>query len=130
MAKCRVLAFLLCENATKDCDGKVTLQGLFDRIVVPRARTNEKNFFVYYKIFIEEPCSVTLRINDPVLPGAPKVMNWRDSFSQSGPVQGVWALGTGRFAPGVYGFELVQVVENSEPISLAAMQFVVDQQEE
>ena len=49
MGKCEVLAFLLCENATKAADGKITLHGLFDRIVTPRAPGDAKLFFVFYK---------------------------------------------------------------------------------
>ena len=48
-----MLAFLLCENATKGRDGKVTLHGLFDRIIIPRSTRDDKLFFVYYKIVVD-----------------------------------------------------------------------------
>ena len=129
MAKCKVLAFLLCENATKDRDGKVTLHGLFDRIIIPRAPRDDKLFFVYYKIVVEEPCTVSLRVlhsSGQEIPG-----NWRDSFSHLGPVQSLWALTSSLFKqPGNYVLELRQEMEGSEPLSLASMLFVVDQEGE
>jgi hypothetical protein len=129
MVKCKLLAFLLCENATKDRDGKVTLQGLFDRIITPGPRALPKLFFVYYKIVVEEPCTVSLRVIYPIHPEIPKDMNWCDSFSQLGPVQSIWALTTSLFPqPGNYALELMQVVEGSEPLSLATMRLVVDEQ--
>jgi len=39
MAKVRLLAFLLCDNATRDHDGKVTLQGIFDKIIALGSQT-------------------------------------------------------------------------------------------
>jgi hypothetical protein len=44
MEPCKVLAFLLCERATTDPDGKVTSHGLFDRIIIPRTALNPKVF--------------------------------------------------------------------------------------
>jgi hypothetical protein len=38
MVKCKLLAFLLCDNATRDRDGKVSLHGLFDKLIAPRTR--------------------------------------------------------------------------------------------
>jgi len=129
MVKCKVLAFLLCENATRGGDGKVMLHGLFDRIIMPRTRGDVKIFFVYYKIVVNEPCAVALRvvhldrINNEI-PGP-----WRDSFSQLGPVQSVWALTTNLFRqPGNYGLELRQEVEGSEPLSLVSTLLVVDEE--
>jgi len=127
MVKCKVMAFLLCENAIRDRDGKVSLHCVFDRIIMPRAPKPDKLFFVYYKIVVQEPCAVTLRVDRPFHPEIPKDMNWRDSFTQLGPVQGVWAVTTGLFsAPGSYGFELMQVTERSELLSLASTALVVD----
>jgi hypothetical protein len=127
MAKCKVLAFLLCDNATKDRDGKVTLHGLFDRIVIPRSPRDDKLFFVYYKIVAEGACIVSLRVlhsSGQETPG-----NWRDSFSHLGPVQSIWALVSSLFKrPGKYVLELRQEMEHSEPLSLASMLFVVDQE--
>lgn len=128
MAKCKVMAFLLCENATRDPDGKIALHGIFDRIIIPRTPASPKLFFVYYKIVVEEPCAVALRVTYPLHPEIPREMNWRDSFSQLGPVQGIWALTTGIVSgPGNYGLELMQVTENSEPFSLAKTVLVVDE---
>ncbi len=130
MEGCKLLAFLLCEEATAASDGKVTLHGLFDRIIVPRGPTNPKLFFVYYKIVVEEPCVVTLRIIaldrfHADIPGS-----WQDAITQVGPVQSIWALTSSLFeVPGRYVLELRQEIQNSEPLSLASMVFVVQQQE-
>ena len=129
MAKCKVLAFLLCENATKAWDGKVTLHGLFDRIITPRTSRNDKLFYVYYKIVAEGECAVSLRVlhsSGQEIPG-----NWRDSFSHLGPVQSIWALVSSLFKqPGNYVLELRQEIEGSEPLSLVSMLFVVNQEGE
>jgi hypothetical protein len=124
MAKCKVLAFLLCENATRGHDGKVILHGLFDRIIAPRSPKDDKLFFVFYKVVVKEPCTVTLKVVDPMgreIPG-----NWRDSISQLGPIQSIWALTTSLFrVPGNYGLGLM---EDSEPLSLASTLLVVDEE--
>jgi hypothetical protein len=129
MAKAKVLAFLLCENATKGRDGKVTLHGLFDRIIVPRMPGPDKLFFVYYKIVVDGACTVSLRVmhsSGEEIPG-----NWHDSFSYLGPVQSIWALVSSLFKqPGKYVLELRQEMEASEPLSLASMLFAVDQEGE
>jgi hypothetical protein len=129
MAKCKVLAFLLCENATKSRDDKVTLHGLFDRIIIPRTPGLDKLFFVYYKIVADGACTVSLKImhsSGQEIPG-----NWRDSFSYLGPVQSIWGLVSSLFKqPGNYVLELRQEIEGSEPLSLVSMLFVVDQEGE
>jgi hypothetical protein len=131
MAKCKLLAFLLCESATAspDPDRKVTLHGLFDRIIVPPTPEEPELFFAYYKIVVDEPCTVTLRVIDPwqrEIRG-----NWRDSITQVGPVQSIWALTSSLFKqPGHYVLELRQEVEDSEALSLASMLFTVEQQRE
>ena len=131
MAKCKLLAFLLCERATVAAEpgNKVTLHGLFDRIIVPRLEAEPKIFFVYYKIVVEQPCTITLRVLDPSqgeIHG-----NWHDSIAHVGPVQSIWALHTGLFElPGSYVLELRQEVEDSEALSLASMLFTVEQQSE
>ena len=128
MARCKLLAFLLCESATKGRDGKVTLHGLFDRIITPRTPRDAKVFFVYYKIVVEEPCTIRLRVIDLDRSNSEIPGNWCDSFSQLGPVQSIWALITSLFKqPGKYMLELRQEMEGSEPLSLASMLFVVDQ---
>jgi len=127
MAKCKVLAFLLCENATRGGDGKVILHNLFDRIIAPRTPRNVKLFFVYYKIVVKEPCTISLRVihsSGQEIPG-----NWRDSFSQLGPVQSIWALTTNLFKrPGNYALELRQEIEGSKPLSLVSTLLVVDEE--
>ena len=131
MGKCKLLAFLLCEKATVATEPgrKVTLHRLFDRIIVPPTPEEPELFFAYYKIVVEEPCAVTLRVIDPrrrEIRG-----NWRDSITQVGPVQSIWALHTGLFeVPGPHVLELRQEVEGSDPLSLASMVFVVEQQSE
>ena len=129
MAKCKVLAFLLCENATKGLDGKVTLHALFDRIIIPRTPRLDKLFFVYYKIVVDGACTVSLRVMHSS--GQEIYGNWRDSFSHFGPVQSIWGLVSSLFKhPGTYVLELRQEIEGSEPLSLASMSFVVDQEGE
>jgi hypothetical protein len=129
MAKCKVLAFLLCENATKGRDGKVTLGGLFDRIIIPQTPGHDKLFFVYYKIVVDGACTVSLRVMHSS--GQEISGNWRDSFSHLGPVQSIWALVSSLFKqPGKYVLELRQEIEGSEPLSLVSMLFVVDQEGE
>jgi hypothetical protein len=127
MAKCKVLAFLLCENATKDRDGKVILYNLFDRIIKPRNPKSDKLFFVYYKIVVKEPCTISLRTMHSS--GQEISGNWRDSFSQLGPVQSVWALTACQFKqPGNYALELRQEIEGCEPLSLMSTLLIVDEE--
>jgi len=129
MAKCKLLAFLLCERASvaPAPDNRVTLHHLFDRIIVPPTPEEPELFFACYKIVVDEPCTVKLRVLDPLqreIPG-----NWRDSIAQVGPVQSIWALTSSLFKqPGRYVLELRQEVEDSEALSLASMLFVVEQQ--
>jgi len=131
MAKCKLLAFLLCERASvaPAPDNRVTLHHLFDRIIVPPTPEEPELFFAYYKIVVDEPCTVTLRVIDPwqrEIRG-----NWRDSITQVGPVQSIWALTSSLFKqPGHYVLELRQEVEDSEALSLASMLFTVEQQRE
>jgi hypothetical protein len=129
MERCKVLAFLLCEKATAGPDGKVTLHGLFDRIIVPRMPAKPKLFFVFYKVVVKEPCTVSLRVIDSLgreVPG-----NWRDSLTQIGPMQAIWALTSSLFKqPGPYVLELRQEPDDSQALGLATMLFVVDQQGE
>jgi len=127
MAKCKLLAFLLCDSATQDSDGKVTLHGLFDRIILPQGSAPPKDFFVFYKVDVKEPCTVTLRVVDPV--GNEIAGNWRDSLSQVGPMQTVWALDTSRFMqPGRYVLELRQESDDSTALSLAHMLLIVEKE--
>ena len=129
MARCKVLAFLLCERAAREADGKVALHGLFDRIIVPRSPAKTKLFFVYYKVVVEEPCTLSLRVRDSSAREIPG--NWRDTLAQIGPLQAIWALTSGLFKqPGSYVLELRQEVEGSEALSLASMLFIVEQQDE
>ncbi len=129
MVPCKLLAFLLCEKATREPNGRVTLSGVFDRIIVPRSPVNPKIFFVYYKIIAEQPCTITLRVIDPLgheIPGP-----WRDSIGQLGPMQSVWALITRLFKdPGQYQLELNQETDCSGVLSLATMPFLVDHEGE
>jgi hypothetical protein len=129
MEKCELLAFLLCEKATLGPDRKVTLYDLFDRIIVPRTPAKPKLFFVYYKVVVKEPCTVSLRVIDSLgreVPG-----NWRDSLTQIGPMQAIWALTSSLFKqPGPYVLELKQETDDSEALSLATMLFLVDYRSE
>ena len=130
MAKARILAFLLCDTATKDRDGKVTLHGLFDRLIAPRNRRDVKTFFVYYRVVVVEPCTLTLRVTDPHGNKIPKDY-WRDSLTDIGPIQTIWALTSNLFEHvGPYELELMQETEDSEPVSLAEMRLNVEESEE
>jgi len=126
MANCKLLAFLLCDSATQDSDGKVTLHGLFDRIILPQGSAPPKDFFVFYRVDVMEPCTVTLRVVDPAgneIPG-----NWRDSLSQ-GPMQTVWALDSSRFMkPGRYALELRQESDDLTTLCLAHMLLTVEKE--
>lgn len=129
MEKAELLAFLLCEKATRGPDGKVTLHDLFDRIIIPRAAGKPKLFFVYYKVVVNQPCTVALRVIDSLgreIPG-----NWRDSLTQSGPMQAIWALTSSLFQqPGPYVLELRQESNDSGALKLGTMLFVVEFQGE
>lgn len=129
MGKCKVLAFLLCEKATVGSEGKVTLHGLFDRIIVPRTPPKPIVFFVYYKVVVKDPCTVSLRVMDPAgreIPGS-----WRDFLAQIGPMQAIWALTSSLFKqPGPYVLELRQERDDSEAVRLATMLFVVESEGE
>jgi hypothetical protein len=128
MEKCKLLAFLLCDSATQDADGKVTLHGLFDRIIVPQGSAPLKDFYVFYKVDVKEPCTVTLRVVDPE--GNEIVENWRDSLSQIGPMQGVWATDSSRFMqPGRYVLELGQESDDLTALSLARMLLMVEKED-
>ena len=125
MVKCKVLAFLLCERATREPDGKASLHGLFDRIIIPRTPANPKLFFVYYKVVVTEPCKVSLKVTDSS--GRDITGNWRESLTQIGPIQSVWALTSSLFTqPGQYFLELRQGADGSEMLSLASMLLVVE----
>lgn len=127
MKKCKPLAFLLCEKASRASDGKVTLHGLFDRMIIPRKAATPKMFFIYYKVVVQEPCTVSLKAVDPA--GREIPLPWRDSLSEIGPVQGIWALTTTLFPqPGNYALGLMQLNEGSEPVSLASTIMIVDQE--
>jgi hypothetical protein len=130
MAKCKLLAFLLCDNATRDRhDGKVTLHGLFDRVIAPRTRRDVKIFYVYYRVIVEEPCAVLLRVIDPAGHEVSEG-NRRDSLPERGPMQTVWSLSSAFFTrPGNYLLELGQETDNSEPLSLAQMRLAVEESE-
>jgi hypothetical protein len=130
MAKARLLAFLLCDNATRDSDGKISLHGVFDRIIAPRARRDVKIFYVYYRVVVEQPCAVALKVIDPadheVHDG-----DRRDLLPALGPMQTVWSLSSAYFSqPGNYTLELRQETEDSEPLTLAQMRLSVQESEE
>lgn len=135
MEKAKVLAFLLCEHARKESDGKVSLHGLFDRIVIPKDPRRPgvpELFYVFYKIDVREPCTVRLSVTDPAnaeLGGKWRDM-WRDSFSEAGPIQTVWALTTTPFEQeGPYRLELREELEDSQTIPLASMTLSVERKE-
>lgn len=127
MGNCKVLAFLLCDKATIDRAGRVTLHELFDGIVIPRGdvarpfprfgvpRNNSQMFHAFYKINADQQCRISLGILDPSgreVPG-----NWRDSITPQSPSvwQAIWELPAALFHdPGWYKLDLVQ--ENDYPL--------------
>jgi hypothetical protein len=109
-----------------DTAGKVTLHGLFDKILVPRTPVQEKNLFVYYKVVVDEPCIISLRVTGPR--GSEITGDWRDSVTGVGLMQATWMLKSSRFRePGRYEFELTQESEGSEPHVLAQMRLTVEE---
>ncbi len=130
MERCKVLALLLCEKASTGPDGKLTLHGVFDRIIIPRAPAESRIFFVYYKLVVEQPCTVSLRVTDPLNGeiGGNWLDSWRDSIERTGPIQAIWALTTTLLKqPGPYVLELRQETNDSEALSLASTRLVVDE---
>jgi len=130
MAKCKLLAFLLCESASlaPEPDNRVTLTHLFDKIKLPQTPGDDHVPFIwaYYKVDVgAAPCNVVLRIVGPQereIPG-----NRRHPIDRVGPIQGVWALDVSLFKePGTYDFELKEESDGSEPRSLARTRLVVD----
>ena len=126
MKKCKLLAFLICDRAVRVSDNKVTLHGLFDRIIIPPAHRPQLVFSVYYKVVVEEPCAVSLRLHDPEghqIPG-----NWRDTVTEIGPMQSRWALSSSLFKKsGPYVLELRQECNGFKPVRLATTLLKVDQ---
>jgi len=130
MPKCKVQALLLCEKVARAQDGKVSLEGLFDSIIVPRSSGDVKTFFVYYRVVVLEPCTVALKVIDPEGNETPENY-WRDSIARLGPRQAVWPLSSDLFTMrGPYGLELMQENEDSGPISLAEMRLTVAESDE
>lgn len=129
MAKCKLLAFLLCESASvaPEPDNRVTLHHLLDRIAVPRiSEKNEITFiWAYYRIVVEAPCTVALKVLDIQRQEVPG--NWRHPIVRIGPVQGVWALHTSLFKEsGTYSLELREETDGAESHALASTRLVVD----
>jgi hypothetical protein len=130
MTKARLLAFLLCDNATRDRDGKVTLHGIFDKIIAPRTRGHVRILFVYYRVVVEQRCAVALRVVDPEGHEVREAIR-RDSLRELGPMRTVWSLSTDFFTQrGSYVLELRQETDGSEPLTLAQMRLAVEEGEE
>lgn len=106
--------------------GKVNLRGVFDRITNPQVRKeNPGLFFAYYRVDVDQPCTLVLKVFDPLnneIRGS-----WNDDIKEAGLVQSVWALTTTLFKlPGAYRLELRQRARDSEELSLATVRLVVD----
>jgi len=143
MANCKLLAFLLCDKATVDAHGRVTLHDLFDGIVIARpsrtrrfpssgSRKNPEGFYVFYKIVADQQCRIALKVLDPS--GVEIHGNWRDSITPQGPSvwQAIWGLSASLFqVPGRYELDLMQETDYPVPLSfpLASAQLVVSQGE-
>ncbi len=97
---------------------------------MPRNARHPKLFFVYYKLVVEEPCTVTLRLTNPLNTeiGGNWRDSWRESIGQNGPIQAIWALTTTLLKkPGSYLLELLQETGSSEKLSLARTVLLVDE---
>ena len=114
MAGCEVRAFLFCDRASRSSDGKASLHGIFDVIVVspPRRRLvpfagarEPTDFFVFYKAMVNQPCTLSLKVFDPS--GGEIAGEWSDPIERGGLVQSVWVMATAFFLQsGKYKFEL------------------------
>jgi hypothetical protein len=134
-----LLAFLACARATVDQSRRVTLHELFDGLVIPRGgaflgprftgprRPHEQVFFVFYKVIVDMPCTVILRVfrqSGEEVPG-----EWRDPISpataEPSTWQSLWALSVAQFQePGWYRLELLYSHGN-QPNLLAATHLLV-----
>lgn len=97
---------------------------------MPRKPGPPKLFFVYYKLVVEQPCTVTLKVTDPLNAdiGGNWSDSWRDSLGQVGPIQSIWALTTTLLKqPGPYVLELCQETDSIEKLSLASTVLLVDE---
>lgn len=131
MAKCKLLAFLLCERASvsPESDRKVTLHHLFDRMILPRDLDKTELIFAYYKVVADAPCNLSLKVIGPKGGELPRIPPHSIEILRVGPIQGVWALHAGLFEePGVYVFELEEETDGPEPHSLASTNLVVERE--
>jgi hypothetical protein len=133
-----VLAFLACAKATVDQSGRVTLHELFDGLVIPRPgavpgphRRREQMFFVFYKVIVDMPCTIMLRV---VKPSGEEVLGeWRDAISpataQPSTWQSLWAVSTGLFQePGWYKLDL-SYSQGGQPTPSASTHLLVQMAE-
>ncbi len=122
MAANKALAFLFCDKAAKGSGEKVNLYGIFDRIATRQVPAVHALFFVFYKVTVDQPCRIELRVSDP---RNSKISGpWSDEIKQPGLVQSVWCLKAMDFEqPGTYRFELWR---DSREL-LATTDLVVDQ---
>jgi hypothetical protein len=125
MAKPTLLAFLLCDSATKDPAGKVTLHGVFDRIIAPRDPGNIRLYFAYYRVIVEAPCAISMKVVDPE--GHETSRDWHESITGAGTMQTIWGVpGTVLRQPGRYLLELTWTDANSNSLSLVKMPLTVE----
>lgn len=119
------LALLLCDAAVFDPQGKATLYGVFDRLSVKEFPARHPQFAVFWKIRLERPATLELRLVDP---SENFETPWRDTVevgdSSGAVIQGVCVLTATEFRqPGGYRVELWQ--DSSERIASTDLQ--VDQ---
>ena len=127
IATTKCLAFLLCNKATRAADGKVSLIGIFDRMVKPPPRDSaaRRIFYVFYKVFVGQPCKLELRVFDPL--DKQVRGTWSDDLGV-GLMQTIWVLSTNQFErPGKYTLELRQVSSDLGEVTLATTELVVDE---
>ena len=139
MADCKLLAFLLCDKATLDQYGGVSLHSPSKPIVIylPRTRQlpipgkNAESLYVFYRIVADQYCRIALRVLDPL--GVEITGICRDFIEpqqeDASVYQAVWGLGATLFeTPGRYVLCLVQETDSAAPITLASTPLFVSRQ--
>jgi hypothetical protein len=133
MADCKLIAFLLCDKASVDVDGAVTLHAPPQGVVIHRPRMRNlastkqaDSAFIFYRIITDQECRIALKVRDPLEVEITGICRDFINPQEESVHQGVWVLGANLFeVPGRYVLELVQEVEGTPPRSLAATSLFV-----
>jgi hypothetical protein len=133
MADCKLIAFLLCDKASVDVEGAVTLHAPAQGFVIHRPRMRNlgsakhaDTAFIFYRIITDQQCRIALKVRDPFEVEITGICRDFINPQEDSVHQGVWILGANLFEiQGRYVLELVQEVEGSPPRSLAATSLFV-----